>query len=129
VGDQVTAVNRWFDSPIKAGFIPLPAPEGEWIMALRHLIIAAMLAGFTPSIVPVMAIDKAEAAQTVKKPKKKKYVQKKQQEPRIKKNFRGPLPGEPNAGWTDDCLHFYDLYGRLPAYCEPYGHGFRMWDW
>ena len=96
-------------------------------MALRHLIIAAMLAGFTPAVMPVVAVDKAEAAQTVKK-KKKKLVEKKQ-EPRVKKNFRGPRPGEPNAGWTDDCLFYYDVYGRLPAYCQPYGHGFRMWDW
>jgi hypothetical protein len=93
-------------------------------MPLRYLIIAAMLAGFAPAIMPVTAIDKAEAAETVKK-KKKKVAQKKY-EPRVKKNFSGPRPGEPNAGWTDDCLHYYDLYGRLPAYCEPYGHGFRM---
>ena len=97
-------------------------------MALRHLIIAASLAGFVPAVTPVMTIDNVEAAQTVKK-KKKKVVQKKNQEPAVKKNFRGPRPGEPNAGWTDDCLFYYNVYGRLPAYCEPYGHGFRMWDW
>jgi hypothetical protein len=96
-------------------------------MGLRHLIIAAMLAGFVPAAMPVIAIGKAEAAQTVKK--KKKKVAEKKQEPRVKKNFRGPRPGEPNAGWTDDCLFYYDVYGRLPAYCQPYGHGFRMWDW
>jgi hypothetical protein len=95
-------------------------------MALRHLIIAAMLAGFAPAVMPVIAIDKAEAAQTVKK-KKKKTVEKKQ-EPRVKKNFSGPRPGEPNAGWTDDCLFYYNVYGRLPAYCQPYGHGFGRWD-
>ena len=96
-------------------------------MALRHLIIAAMLAGFAPAVLPVAAIEKAEAAETIKK-KKKKLVRKKQ-EPRVKKNFSGPRPGEPNAGWTDDCLFYYNVYGRLPAYCQPYGHGLRMWDW
>jgi len=96
-------------------------------MALRHLIIAAMLMGFAPSVMPLMTVDKAEAAQTVKK-QKKKVVQKRQQEPRIKKNFRGPRPGEPNAGWTDDCLNYYDLYGRLAPWCNKYGHGFRLWD-
>jgi hypothetical protein len=98
-------------------------------MTLRHLIVAAMLAGFAPAIMPVMAIDKAEATETVKVKKKKKKAVEKKQEPRVKKNFRGPRPGEPNAGWTDDCLRYYDIYGRLPAYCGPYGHGFRMWDW
>jgi hypothetical protein len=101
-------------------------------MALRHLIVAATLASFAPAVSHVI-VNKVEAAQTVKsnqpaKKKKKKVVQE-NQEPRVKKNFRGPRPGEPNAGWTDDCLYYYDIYGRLPAYCEPYGHGFRMWDW
>jgi hypothetical protein len=96
-------------------------------MGLRHLIIAVMLAGFAPAVLPVIAIDKAAAAQTVKK-KKKKTVQK-NQAPRVKQNFGAPRPGEPNAGWTDDCLFYYNVYGRLPGYCQPYGHGFRMWDW
>ncbi len=97
-------------------------------MALRHLIITVMLASFTPAVLPVVTVGNAEAAQTVKK-KKKKVVQKKNQEARVKKNYRAPRPGEPNAGWTDDCLFYYDIYGRLPAYCEPYGHGFRSFDW
>ena len=95
-------------------------------MLLRHLIVAAMLAGFAPALMPVIGLDKAAATETVKK-KKKKTAEKKQ-EPRVKKNFSGPRPGEPNAGWTDDCLFYYNVYGRLPAYCQPYGHGFRMWD-
>ncbi|MGE3872986.1 MAG: hypothetical protein AB7F74_08530 [Parvibaculaceae bacterium] len=98
-------------------------------MALRHLIVLGVLAGFAPAAMPFMAIDKAEAAQPVKK-KKKKPAQKKQgQEPRVKQNFSGPRPGEPNAGWTDDCLFYYNVYGKTPAYCGKYGHGFRMWDW
>ncbi len=95
-------------------------------MALRHLIIAAVLAGFTPAVLPVIAIDKAEAAQTVKK-KKNKPVQKKQNSG-VKTNFSGPRPGEPNAGWTDDCLSHYNVYGRLPFFCDKNGRGFGRWD-
>lgn len=97
-------------------------------MGLRHLIIALMLAGFTPALLPVITTDKAEAAQTIKKKKKKKPAVVRRQEPRVKKNFRGPRPGEPDAGWTDDCLFYYNVYGKTPAYCGKYGHGFRMWD-
>jgi hypothetical protein len=99
-------------------------------MGLRHLIIATMLAGFAPAHLPLVTIDKAEAAQTSQtvKKKKKKVVEKKQQ-PRVKQNFRAPRPGEPDAGWTDDCLFYYQVYGKTPAYCGKYGRGFRMWDW
>lgn len=72
-------------------------------MGLRHLIIAAMLASFAPAALPLATIGKVEAAQTVKKKKKKVVVQQKQQ-PRVKTNFRGPRPGEPDAGWTSE-LH------------------------
>jgi hypothetical protein len=95
-------------------------------MGCRHLIIAAMLAAFVPSALPVVVADTAEAAQVVKK-KKKKVIRR--EEPRVKKNFRAPRPGEPDAGWTDDCLFYYNVYGRTPAYCGKYGRGFRTWDW
>ena len=94
-------------------------------MGFRHLIICAMLAGFMPAALPIMSYT-AEAAQTVKK-KKKKIVQR-QAEPRVKKNFRGPRPGEPNAGWTDDCLFYYQVYGRTPPICGKYGRSFMTWD-
>lgn len=93
-------------------------------MGFRHLIICAMLAGFVPAALPVFS-DTAEAAQTVKK-KKKKVVQ--NQQPRVKKNFRAPRPGEPNAGWTDDCLFYYQVYGRTPPICGKYGRSFMTWD-
>ena len=94
-------------------------------MGLRHLIIFAMLAGFVPpAVIPVMS-STAEAAQTIKK-KKKKVVQ--NSEPRVKKNFRAPRPGEPNAGWTDDCLFYYQVYGRTPPICGKYGRSFLTWD-
>ena len=81
-----------------------------------------MLAGFAPAIMPVIAIDKVQAAQTEKK-KKKKTVQKKQNSG-VKTNYGAPRPGEPNAGWTDDCLNYYNIYGRLPFYCDKNGRGF-----
>lgn len=46
----------------------------------------------------------------------------------MKKNFRAPLPGEPNAGWTDDCLFYYQVYGRTPPICGKYGRSFMTWD-
>lgn len=94
-------------------------------MGLRHLVIVAMLAGFAPAaVIPVMSSN-AEAAQTIKK-KKKKVVQ--NSAPRVKKNFRAPRPGEPNAGWTDDCLYYYQIYGRTPPICGKYGRSFLTWD-
>jgi len=94
-------------------------------MGFRHLIICAMLAGFAPAALAVMP-DTAQASQTIKK-KKKKTVQN-QAEPRVKKNFRGPRPGEPNAGWTDDCIFYYQVYGRTPPICGKYGRSFMTWD-
>jgi hypothetical protein len=95
-------------------------------VSLRHLIVAAMLAGFAPACLPLLPVDEAEAAQTLEK-KKKKVVRKKQA-PVVKKNFRAPLPGEPNAGWTDDCLFYYQVYGRTPPICGKYGRSFLTWD-
>lgn len=97
-------------------------------MAIRHLIICAMLAAFTPAALPVFS-PTADAATTQTTKKKKKPVQKKKTtEPRVKKNFRAPLPGEPNAGWTDDCLFYYQVYGRTPPICGKYGRSFMTWD-
>ncbi|WP_119389646.1 hypothetical protein [Taklimakanibacter lacteus] len=95
-------------------------------MGLRHVIVVAMLAGFAPVAVMPVFSGAAEAAQTVKKKKKKKVVQ--STEPRVKKNFRAPRPGEPNAGWTDDCLFYYQVYGRTPPICGKYGRSFMTWD-
>jgi hypothetical protein len=94
-------------------------------MNLRYLVVCAMLAAFVPAVFPVMS-DPAQATQTVKK--KKKIVAQKKAEPRVKKNFRAPYPGEPNAGWTDDCLFYYQLYGRTPPICGKYGRSFMTWD-
>ena len=91
-------------------------------MGFRHLIICAALVALAPTVLPFIP-DTAQAAQTVKK----KVVQK-QAEPRVKKNFRAPLPGEPNAGWTDDCLFYYQVYGRTPPICGKYGRSFMTWD-
>jgi len=80
-----------------------------------------MLMGFAPAAMQVIVIGKAEAAETVKK-KKKKTVQNKQ-EPGVKMNFSGPRPGEPGAGWSDQCISLYNVYGRKPAFCGKYGRG------
>lgn len=97
-------------------------------MRIRHLIICAMLAAFTPAFLPVFS-DAAHAT-TQTTTKKKKPVQKKKStaQPQVKKNFRAPRPGEPNAGWTDDCLHYYQVYGRTPPICGKYGRSFMTWD-
>ncbi len=96
-------------------------------MAFRHLIVCAMLAAFTPTALPVFSGTAEAATQTTQK--KKKTVQKKKTaEPRVKKNFRAPRPGEPNAGWTDDCLAYYQIYGRTPPICGKYGRSFMTWD-
>ena len=91
-------------------------------MALRHLIIAATLVSFLPAVTPVITTDKAKAVETVKK-KRKKTVQKKPASG-VKNNFSAPRAGEPNASWSDDCLHHYNVYGKLPFWCDKYRRGF-----
>lgn len=92
-------------------------------MAMRHLIVCAVLAAFIPSPLPFTA-QQAEAAQTTTKKTKKKGDQKKkpdqkQQYPHGLKNYPW---GEPNAGWSDRCIFFYDTYdGWIPPICRPYG--------
>ncbi|QIG46324.1 hypothetical protein G5V57_00245 [Nordella sp. HKS 07] len=97
-------------------------------MAIRHLIICAMLAAFMPVAVPVFSDTAQAATQTTTKKKKKKPAPKKTAEPQVKKNFGAPRPGEPNAGWTDDCLFYYQVYGRTPPICGKYGRSFMTWD-
>jgi hypothetical protein len=86
-------------------------------MAMRHLMVCAILAGFIPSALPFNP-EQAEAAQTVVKKKKKKVDQKKQLQQGKKK-----YPwGEPNAGWSDRCIFYFDTYdGWIPPFCRPYG--------
>ncbi len=96
-------------------------------MAFRHLIVCAMLAAFTPAALPLFSGTAEAATQTTQK-KKKPVQKKKTTEPRVKKNFRAPRPGEPNAGWTDDCLFYYQVYGRTPPICGKYGRSFMTWD-
>lgn len=97
-------------------------------MAFRHLIVCAMLAAFTPTALPLFSGTAEAATQTTQKKKKKPVQKKKTAEPRVKKNFRAPRPGEPNAGWTDDCLFYYQVYGRTPPICGKYGRSFMTWD-
>src|SRR5262245_65468103 len=86
-------------------------------MAMRHLLICMILGGFIGSSLPLTP-PQAEAAQTADKKKKKKSDEKKQHQQGKKK-----YPwGEPNAGWKDRCIFYYDTYdGWIPPYCRPYG--------
>jgi hypothetical protein len=65
------------------------------------------------------------SAQTQTQVKKKK----KQANQTVKKNYQATPPGEPNqAGMTDDCAYWYNVYGRMPVGCDKYGRSFRLWD-
>ncbi len=87
-------------------------------MAIRHLMVCVILGGFMLSTLPLDP-RQAEAAQTVAKEKKKKADQKKQ--PRYVKKKKYPW-GEPNAGWDDRCIFYFDTYdGWIPPFCRPYG--------
>lgn len=98
-------------------------------MAFRHLIVCAMLAAFVPAAIPVFS-DTAQAATQTTKKKTQTTTKKKKKPtaPQVKKNYGPPRPGEPNAGWTDDCLFYYQVYGRTPPICGKYGRSFLTWD-
>ena len=70
------------------------------------------------------SFDAASAAQSQTQVKKKK-----KQTGQVKKNYQATPPGEPNqAGMTDDCAYWYNVYGRMPVGCDKYGRSFRLWD-
>ena len=89
-------------------------------MAMRHLMVCVILAGFVSSTLPFNP-EQARAAQTVVKKKAKKVDQKRQQQQGKKK-----YPwGEPNAGWSDTCIFYFDTYdGWIPPKCRPYGRSY-----
>jgi hypothetical protein len=85
-------------------------------MSVRHLMVCLVLGGFIVSTLPV-DVQRAEAAQSVVKKKKKTVGQKKQQQGKKKYPW-----GEPNAGWDDKCIFYFDTYdGWIPPFCRPYG--------
>jgi hypothetical protein len=87
-------------------------------MRLRLAIIALMLGGFLLTELPTQP-PTAEAAQSTVKKKKKKVQQKKSQHRQGKKKYPW---GEPNAGWDDRCIFYFDTYdGWIPPICRPYG--------
>ena len=88
-------------------------------MNVRHLMVCLVLGGFIVSTLPV-DVQRAEAAQSVVKKKKKTVGQKKQQQGKKKYPW-----GEPNAGWDDKCIFYFDTYdGWIPPFCRPYGRMF-----
>jgi hypothetical protein len=89
-------------------------------------IAAVILALGLGSAFTLPAFDTAAAAETQSQAKKKK---KKQTNRTVKKNYQATPPGEPNqAGMTDDCAYWYNVYGRMPVGCDKYGRSFRLWD-
>ncbi|MGE3873879.1 MAG: hypothetical protein AB7F74_13065 [Parvibaculaceae bacterium] len=85
---------------------------------MRHLMACVILGGFMLSTLPFDP-QRAEAAQTVVKEKNKKPDQKKQPQQGKKKKYPW---GEPNAGWDDRCIFYFDTYdGWIPPFCRPYG--------
>lgn len=95
-------------------------------MRMGHLLFGAILGSFVLATVPV-GPHHAEAAQTTTKQKKKKPSQKKQQQqPEKYPHGLKKYPwGEPNAGWSDRCVFFYNTYdGWIPPFCRPYGRTF-----
>lgn len=92
----------------------------EWsIMAMRYLVLCLLLGGFVPATLSFYP-EQAEAAQTAAKKKTKKADQKKQQQPQQGKK-KYPW-GEPNAGWSDTCIFYFDTYdGWIPPKCRPHG--------
>ena len=88
-------------------------------MSVRHLMVCLVLGGFIVSTLPV-DVQRAEAAQSVVK-KKKKTTQK-----RLIQQGKKKYPwGEPNAGWDDKCIFYFDTYdGWIPPFCRPYGRMF-----
>ena len=93
-------------------------------MSIRHLLVGAILGSFVFAIAPVTP-QQAEAAQTTVKKKTKKPAsqnKKKQQHPQGRKKYPW---GEPNAGWDDRCIFYFDTYdGWIPPMCRPYGRMF-----
>lgn len=86
-------------------------------MNRRHLMASLVLGGLILSAMP-LNLELAEAAQASDKKKKKKTDQKEQYPHGLKK-----YPwGEPNAGWSDRCIFYFDTYnGWIPPFCRPYG--------
>lgn len=88
-------------------------------MAMRHLMVCMILGGFILSTLPFDPPQAAAAQTTVKKKSKKDDQKKKQQQPHGKKKYPW---GEPNAGWDDRCIFYFDTYdGWIPPFCRPYG--------
>ncbi|MGE3872086.1 MAG: hypothetical protein AB7F74_03915 [Parvibaculaceae bacterium] len=87
-------------------------------MAIRHLLVCLSLGIFIASDLPLDPLQ-AEAAQTVVKKKKKQKVDRKKHYPHGLKKYPW---GEPNAGWSDNCIFYFDTYdGWIPPFCRPFG--------
>jgi hypothetical protein len=97
-------------------------------MKLGRLLAVALLAGAV--VLPTTVADAAAASQSERyKVKKKKAHRYLNRQGAVRKNFRATLPGEPNqAGMTDDCSYWYNIYGHMPAGCDQNGRSFYIFD-
>jgi hypothetical protein len=85
--------------------------------------LALALAVGTAVTLPAFAPAYADTQSQTTKKKKKQSTQ------AVKKNYQATPPGQPNqAGMTDDCAYWYNVYGRMPTGCDKYGRSFRLWD-
>jgi hypothetical protein len=94
------------------------------IRIARALTLAVALTVSCGMIAPVLSPAYADTQSQTKKKKKTTQAR-----PSVKKNYQATPPGEPNqAGMTDDCSYWYNVYGRMPVGCNKYGRSFLMWD-
>ena len=93
---------------------------------MRNIVkIAAIALVFGLSTAFALPSFEPANAQTQTQVKKKKT----QANQAVKKNYQATPPGQPNqAGMTDDCAYWYNVYGRMPVGCDKYGRSFRLWD-
>ena len=88
-----------------------------------RLALVLLLAGTVALPVSYSSATADTQNSTAKKKKKGTEAQ------RTKKNYQATPPGQPNqAGMTDDCAYWYNVYGRMPTGCDKYGRSFRLWD-
>jgi hypothetical protein len=95
----------------------------------KNRLMAVALAGLLAAAMLPLTIPDAGAGVTSQysQTKKKKKVQAERRAVK-KRNFATP-PGEPNqAGMTDDCAYWYNIYGRMPVGCNRHGRSFYSWD-
>jgi len=84
---------------------------------MRHLMVCLILGVSSSPICPSTRSRQSSADRYQKRKKKKVDQQKQQQHGKQKYPW-----GEPNAGWSDRCIFYFDTHdGWIPPMCRPYG--------